>query len=86
MCVQCATESHRALQPVEQRKVVLDENNAEIVAFWCSGGLVEEIDPFDASLRFKAINVPTHDGVKRASQGDTIIQHENGLFDVEKRR
>lgn len=60
------------------------EENAPFLAFWCGGTWITEIDPFDSEKRYRAVNVPTANGVERASRGDTIVKHENGTFGVQK--
>ncbi len=58
----------------------LTKENAEAVALWCGGRLVEEIDPHTPTTRFAAINIPTLEGVMRASEGDFIIKGVKGEF------
>lgn len=61
--------------------VKLTEANADHLAHWCGGSLVEEIDPFDSSKRYPAINVPGMNGSRqRASVGDYIAQDATGTF------
>lgn len=55
-----------------------------VVSVWCGGRIVEEIDPFDSSQRYPALNVQCGNEVKRASLGDTVIKHSDGTFDVKK--
>lgn len=63
----------------------LDRDNAEELAEWCGGVLVEEIDPFDSDIRMPGINVPTPDGNVRASYTDYILQFDLGYFEVRKK-
>lgn len=58
----------------------LTKDNVEAVALWCGGQRVEEIDPNDSDIRFVAINIPTLEGVMRASEGDYIIKGVQGEF------
>lgn len=51
-------------------------------ALWCGGVPVEELDALDPAQRFPGINVPTADGVKRASDGMFIIRLSDGTFEV----
>ncbi len=51
-------------------------------ALWSGGKEAEEIDPFDASRRFVALNLPTLAGVQRASQGDYIVRDAKGFWSV----
>lgn len=54
--------------------VQLTAENVKAASFWSGGTEVVEIDPFDDSIRFAALNVETPDGVKRASEGDWIVR------------
>jgi hypothetical protein len=65
----------------EQHMIVTPEF-VKVVAAWCKGVQTEEIDPFDSTKRYPALNVPTNDGAKRASLGDYVIKKEDGSFDV----
>lgn len=49
---------------------------------WCGGRQVLEIDPLDNSRKFVALNVPTMEGVKRASEGEYVIRAQDGRFGV----
>lgn len=55
-----------------------------VASVWANGMVVEEIDPFDADKKIPAINVETKAGVLRAYEGDTIVKHDDGSFDVLK--
>lgn len=55
-------------------------DNANDIAKWCDGIVVEEIDQEDG--RFPGINVQCEEEVKRASLGDWVVQLDNGNFDV----
>lgn len=63
---------------VEARKLTPD--TAEDIAQWCGGRLVEETDALDASLKYVGINIPTLEGVMRASEGDYVIRGVQGEF------
>lgn len=52
---------------------------------WCGGMQVEEVDPNDKSIKFVGVNVPTFEGMKRASEGDYILKTVQGSFNVMKR-
>lgn len=67
-------------QPVEIEANCLTKDNAEAVALWCGGQLVEEINPEDSADRYVGINIPTLEGVMRASEGDYIIKGVQGEF------
>lgn len=65
---------------VEIEANCLTKENAEAVALWCGGQLVEEIDALDSSARYVGINIPTLEGVMRASEGDYVIKGVQGEF------
>jgi len=62
----------------------LTADNVHAVASWCNGVQKEEIDPFDHSKRFVALNLMTKDGPRRAQQGDYIVKNTIGEFSVMK--
>lgn len=62
---------------VEANKLTKD--NAEAVALWCGGNLVDEFDAITGD-KFVGINIPTLEGVMRASEGDFIIKGVQGEF------
>lgn len=57
----------------------LKKDLAEDIAQWCGGLLVTEIDA-ETDETFVGINVPTREGMARASQNDWIVQGEQGDF------
>lgn len=67
-------------KPVEVEANLLTKENAEAVALWCGGQLVEEINPENEDDRYVGINIPTLEGVMRASEGDYIIKGVQGEF------
>lgn len=64
----------------------LSTANVDELAEWCGGKTVVEYDALDSAQSFPGINVPVGKGlgVKRASLGDTIIQNNDGTFQVFK--
>jgi hypothetical protein len=62
--------------------VKLTPETVRDVVLWSGGVEVEEIDPIDSSKKFVGINIPTIDGVKRASQGDYVCKQEGDFFIV----
>ena len=60
----------------------LEPETVLVIAQWCFGATVEEIDPFSGE-RFPALNVQCKNEVKRASLYDYIVREKNG-FDVMK--
>jgi hypothetical protein len=60
---------------------VLPENIREVLLF-CAGQQTEEIDPFDSTNKYVAVNVPTVQGVLRASQYDWVTKTWLGAVGV----
>lgn len=54
------------------------------VSIWAGASPVVEHDALDHELTYPALNVPTPDGVKRASLGDFVTKDRNGVFGVWK--
>jgi hypothetical protein len=67
---------------VTARQVTQD--SITVISVWCHGQTVVEHDALDHEMTFPALNVPTSDGPKRASQGDYIVRYDDGSFDVKK--
>lgn len=67
-------------KPVVIQAIQLGKANAEEIAEWCGGQVVEEINPHDETERFVGINIPTLEGVMRASEGDYVIKGVKGEF------
>lgn len=63
---------------------VLTIKNASHLAEWCRGKLVNEQDALTPHINQPGINVPTSNGVERASLGDSIIRNTDGTFEVFK--
>lgn len=59
---------------------LLTKDNAEAIAVWCGGRLVEEMDAQTPTDKYVGINIPTLEGVMRASEGDYIIKGVKGEF------
>lgn len=64
------------------KAIQVTEETAEEAARWCGGVLVREIDPLDENNIRPGINVPTLEGVMRASMGDYILQHQDGRREI----
>lgn len=62
--------------------VKLTPETVRDVVLWSGGVEVEEIDPIDSRKKFVGINIPTREGVKRASQGDYVCKQEGDFFVV----
>ena len=73
------------LVPVAVEAIQLTPESVHRAAVWCGGVEVEEIDPFDNTIKFCAMNVPTIHGVQRCQQGDYIVKDSEGNFCVVKR-
>ena len=63
---------------------MLTSLNVEELAEWCGGVSVVEHDALDHGVTYAALNVPTPQGVKRAREGNLIIQQHDGSFEVFK--
>jgi hypothetical protein len=60
----------------------LSQENIKTVAAWAGAIEVEEIDPFNDTQRYPALNVQCGDTVKRAGLGDYVIRNSDGTFNV----
>jgi hypothetical protein len=78
--------SRYRLIPVSVEAIQLTPETVERAATWTGGRVVEEIDPVNSLRRFVALNIPTLDGVKRASEGDFVVKSMGGEFDVMRER
>lgn len=70
------------LIPVQVTAIQLTPESVERAAQFCGGIQVTEIDPFDRSKKFVALNIPTLHGVKRASEGQYIVKDAKGHITV----
>lgn len=61
---------------------IVSVDTVDEIAGWCGGKAVVEHDALDHDRRFPAVNVPTRSGLKRAAQGDYVIQQDDGSFEV----
>jgi len=61
----------------------VNPRNTEELARWCGGLAVEQFDAVEGTKR-PGLNVPTATGVQRAQVGDTIIQSDDGTFEIFK--
>ena len=62
----------------------LTERNAEALAHWCGGLVVQEHDALDHDNWTPGINLLVDGEVQRASMGDTIIRKNDGTFEIFK--
>lgn len=67
-------------KPVTVEANLLTKENAEAVALWCGGQVVTEINPRDHDDVYVGLNIPTLEGVMRASEGDYVIRGVQGEF------
>lgn len=70
------------LDEAEVSALQVSVETVSTAAAWCGGLEVVEHDALDNEKTYPAINVPTQRGVKRASEGDWVIQQEDGSFEV----
>lgn len=70
------------LIPVNVTAIKLTPESVERAAQFSGGIQVEEIDPFDRSRRFVALNIPTLYGMKRASEGEYIVKDQKGIITI----
>jgi hypothetical protein len=70
------------LIPVHVWAIELTPDSIERAKIWCGGMEVVETDALDNTKKFVALNIPTLQGVKRASQGDFIVRDVDGVIDV----
>ena len=71
---------------VEVEAVRLTEDNAEQMAAWCKGTIIEEIDPEHPEEMQPGINFQTPQGMRRASLHDYLIRFGNQFFTTSNRR
>lgn len=57
-------------------------STADAIAAWTGGIKIEEIDAVDSEKKFVAVNFPTLQGNKRASEGDYVVKGTAGNFKV----
>lgn len=74
------------LIPFAVEAIQLRPDTVKKAAVWCGGIEVEEIDAHDSTKKFVALNIPTINGVVRASEGDYIIKELAGTVSVMKAR
>jgi hypothetical protein len=69
-------------KPVEVEAVLFygGPANGKIAAEWCGGRYVEEAKASDPTYVASWIEIPTLEGVMRASRGDYIIRGVRGEF------
>lgn len=62
--------------------IQLTAESVERAAMWCGGMVIDEYDAIDSTKKFSGMNIPTLNGVKRASEGDYIVKGPKGIFTV----
>lgn len=69
-------------KPVEIEAVRLTDEpgSADDVAAWCGGRAIHEESPRDYTDVYIAVDIPTLEGIMRASEGDYVIRGVQGEF------
>lgn len=67
---------------VSARQVTQD--SITVISVWCHAPVVTEQDAVMPEVTFQALNVPTDSGPMRASDGDWVVRHSDGSFEVRK--
>lgn len=62
----------------------LTADSVTVLSVWCHAQVVAEHDALDYDMTFQALTVPTNNGPMRATQGDYIVRHDDGSFEVVK--
>lgn len=73
------------LFPVAVEAIQLSAESVHRAAVWSGAVETEEIDPFDKTVRFVALNVPTLQGIERCQEGDYVVKDNEGNFGVVKK-
>lgn len=71
-------------KPNPVHAVSITKDNCEEAAEWCGGEVVTEHHAMDDKITYCGINVPTINGVERASETDFIIKNSRGEVSVER--
>lgn len=66
--------------PVEIDAVELRADNADAVASWCGGRAIHDPKASDPTDVYVGVDIPTLEGVMRASVGDQVIRGVQGEF------
>jgi hypothetical protein len=66
--------------------IQLTPNSVKDTALWCGGYEIEQYDAIDRSKKFVGLNIPTMEGVKRASETDYVVKEATGTFSVMSQR
>lgn len=73
--------SRYELIPVAVEAIQITPDSVHRAALWCGGRETEEIDD-ETGERTVGLNVPTLEGVDRASHGWYVVKDVNGEFKV----
>lgn len=65
---------------VEVEAVQLTQQNIQAVALWSGGYIVDEFETLDGEGAKFALNVPTHEGTQRVSDGMYVGRRDGILF------
>jgi hypothetical protein len=60
------------------------QDSITVISVWCHASVVSEQDALMPEVTFQALNVPTDSGPMRASDGDFVVRHSDGSFEVRK--
>lgn len=67
--------------PGDVEAIQVTPEKVDRAALWVGGVKVIETDPFDSSLKFVALNVPTENGVIRVPEDWWIIKRADGALE-----
>lgn len=67
---------------VTARRVTQD--SITVISVWCHAPVVIEHDALFPEVTSQGLNIPTDSGPMRASDGDWIVRHSDGSFEVRK--
>lgn len=93
-----AAQLHHSLRPPEEFKLEqyvdaegnkvtarqVTQDSITVISVWCHAPVVSEQDALMPEVVYQALNVPTNDGPRRASDGNFVVRHSDGSFEVVK--
>jgi uncharacterized NAD-dependent epimerase/dehydratase family protein len=63
-----------AAGPLQVMAIQVEDSTIPEILLFCQSMEVEEIDAVDPDKKYKAVNVATQQGVRRASKGDYVVK------------
>lgn len=69
-------------EPDEVEAIQVTPDKVDRAAAWCGGVKITETDPLDSKIKFVGLNIPTTQGVVRASEDSWVIKRADGSFTV----